>query len=399
MRKVDRLGRLAACAAVGFFSVGLISVALAQTQEACISPGYAIPLFNGVLTSRATALVAQIEVQRQIGNTWTDQQQQREPLAVILFYNPTTGPLEDVAEAFKQKYREDLDVLRRFEHIWAEIYPLTDIIYAHSLLHGVLKDEILKAAENALRRAIDEVDVEPITSAFDSKLKGLVARNWKVFAIAHSQGNLYMSRVVASARSAYPNKQILAYHIAPPNKKLVGEHVLNEHDLIIAAVAASVGSTPDTNASFPQIIVGPLSQPRLHHDPFGHLLLDTYLNETETGPRVPNTIFSEAYPRLLNTLVEPDCTGIPLCVKEAWGCYWDGTRGFVGSQWTPIDLEPKRVSAPFDVDGAKVQWFTSGHPTQPTFCPREWYYCLPENAACHSWLKSITPSIPCSLPW
>lgn len=237
-------------------------------QETCDQRGYVIGFFNGVFTTTTVAHLGLLELQR--ANNITSFKGQN--VSFDLFYNPTDGHLEDVAEAFKQleqRYPDELggryEIL--LQHILgialAPLFPLPSDI----------ENDIKLALTYHARLALFETAPEPVVLRLANQVQDHILDKRKVLAVAHSQGNLFLNAVYAKLQPNLSSQNLDVFrtvHIAPPDVT-PGPHTTNLYDVVIEAVRLSVGTPPPWNVKvLPGLVSGNLALT-------GHYFVEDYL--------------------------------------------------------------------------------------------------------------------------
>lgn len=244
-------------------SVCLIFASSSQAEEpskdVCIDTRhYAVGFFNGMNNSYQMARDNLQALKALLSDGW------KEPENYELFYNHTKGFFDDLFEVFAQRYAEadfnNNGGLSYLEIFWF-IYQIDNNL-AETIGGGTLKEITKKVKDfESFVNNIDDYLVASIASYISkamadeyntitqadyakhsAQLSSLLAKNYKLVLVAHSQGNLFVNhlyeKTVMGNNSKYPNMShyVRVVHVAPPTRVLHGPYILNKNDRVIGAL-------------------------------------------------------------------------------------------------------------------------------------------------------------------
>ena len=266
---------------VGFLAllVGLLACAApswGQTPTEC--GGYLIGYFNGVRTRLFDAVDSAKRVGHLIGTTFTqcgEHQCAKEYVRHLLFYNPTDGFMEDLAETFAQRVGDTIG--NRYEYLWESHYGASDLFWdvlsVDVPILGTLWDVLANAqADTAAAFWGDLLSNLPTEATYEEHRKILDAEakvGRKMLLVAHSQGNLFVNQAYDHIAPKVGEDSVKVLHIAPATRTRRGDYVLSDWDLVIGGLRRFTGretATPNTKMRF------------WHKEPLGHGLLEVYLS-------------------------------------------------------------------------------------------------------------------------
>lgn len=252
------------------------------------SEGYTVGYFNGVNNTYRTAHETLREIERSVigGKEFNGEQ-----VTFEVFYNQSSGLLQDLAEVFTQRQTELNGVLEnRWFLFWDALKHAmsmgdpsdTASDYESAFTHlgesgRSLLNNVQLAAANSLVSDIFKLARDPDLTSFDlarhnARIKTLVIEKRKLMLIAHSQGNLFVNSAHDTAvQVGGSNKVVQTIHVAPPTTSLRGPYFLSTFDLVINGLRlVHPDIPPPNNVSFPVASVGA--------DITGHGMLQVYLN-------------------------------------------------------------------------------------------------------------------------
>ncbi|MFM0053731.1 hypothetical protein [Caballeronia grimmiae] len=254
----------------------------ADVTPACVSAGYVVGFFNGVLKTKADASNQAGLFKRFQGEQYTN----GEPIEYRSLYNETGGLLQDLFETFEQIASQQGGLLSdRVETFWETIKGnygaesisgrITATVPGQQTVIGTVANAVLPGIISAIGPLITTPPT--ITDYVDQQdlLIGYVGHGKKLILVGHSQGNLFADSAYDFVIGAGWTKYTKAVHIAPPNSSLRGPYTLADFDLVINALrSAHIGSVPNWNVSIP-----PAPNRPIPTDSWGHGLKEIYLND------------------------------------------------------------------------------------------------------------------------
>lgn len=221
----------------------------AAAENLCANKkAYNIGFFNGVGNSRRDAKLNRDSL-RPLVSTLDSYNM---PVKYTLFYNRTKGYILDVTEVFAQKYEElGLSLNGKpesyFELFWyilnytdVNVKDLVDMAgdpYIKTLYELIIKIPEYADLKDYLEKALASLTSAALTAMVtkeynettiadykihDDSLKNLLAEDYNVVLVAHSQGNLFVTHAyedIVGSKGAYPqlHGRVNVVHVAPVN--------------------------------------------------------------------------------------------------------------------------------------------------------------------------------------
>lgn len=229
------------------------SCALAQSTDSSLcSSGYSVFFGNGVRTEPAGAYASGAIVSSLLGNSYN-----QEPITVRVSYNPTSGILIDLLEAFAQKLTEDPTLS------WQLFFRWVSGRFISTSLLNILEDYFgttggHKIAQAAASLSSPQAYTDTTVVAHASNYQSALLAGQRVMVVAHSQGNLYANAAFGRLRSTNTGAYNLnAFGIAavatPANFVGTGDtYVTSDTDRVIDAVRIIAPATlPENDNSVP----------------------------------------------------------------------------------------------------------------------------------------------------
>ena len=247
----------------------------------CTPRGFTVGFFNGVANTLDDARNSLEEVKKLIGAVHNG-----EPVEYEVFYNDTGSThgktfFEDIAEVFAERGKmidQSGKLGTHMEYAW-EVASPGEKSYLERLL-GVMGEEPLSILDVFLRDYVSKAVAgiamyasNPPTglnhAEHRASIDRLATEGQKLLFIAHSQGNMFVDKAFAYAKTKYRTNSVNVVHVAPPYNSLRGPYLLADIDLIINGLNVFGWSTvPDAN----------MNLPFSRKDPSGHGFRETYLD-------------------------------------------------------------------------------------------------------------------------
>ncbi|MEO6603934.1 MAG: hypothetical protein ABIQ16_28885 [Polyangiaceae bacterium] len=299
--------RIRSLLTLGCLALAAFAPRAASAQALCQPGGYAIGFFNGAFSTQDGAQRNLDALKLLYGNTYNEQ-----PVTYDLFYNPTGGWFEDVAELFQQSAKENGGFFSdRWEYFWdllrgAEDDSVTDSwAIANSGPNGwlsALADEAFKRGVSSLLAAAGTPPTNVTYAEHRTRLDAHMTQREKIVLVGHSQGNLFVNAAYDYGKSVVGDQALRAVHVAPVSNRVVGSYTLADRDKI-AQILSELGPVVPANVSIPA--VPPEGDRPPPFDGSGHQFIETYLDSRlATYASVKNQLADA-----LNSVVAPSTSG------------------------------------------------------------------------------------------
>jgi hypothetical protein len=247
----------------------------AQTSGA--GPGYVICYINGLSTDPIGAQDGVDALSAIYGTQYNNQ-----PVSYTLFYAPTDGLTQDVVNAFAQRVQSSPGLTDRWELIWDTLDgggAISDLAIAEnsslSSLVSDLKTTFLNDVSSNVKNLSTNKEFQPAVNLFASTLSTYYTQQKKTLVVAHSQGNVYLNAAYDAVKPTLKTDSLRTVEVATPTatvKDPLGRYVTSTTDLVIQAVALTLGNVLPANTDGPIL-------PALSSDTgYGHKFVDIYMN-------------------------------------------------------------------------------------------------------------------------
>lgn len=255
----------------------------AWAQERCESTGVEFGFFNGVQTPSDDAQrVVQRYLPELYGRTIPDGQ----PINYTLYYNDNQAGITDFIETFEQRLQEQDGLLAgRFELYFSAMNGggswwsrITETVPAlRGLLEG-LADTFRSYLIRGMTADFGNPNMGEVSQRHREQIDHAVAMDKGLLLFAHSQGNLFVNQARDHALTRVGPDSVRVVHVAPASPRWTGPHSLADLDIVINLLR-TVGTVLPITDSIPGFLTR-AAQPDLSDqlDPWGHGLLETYLN-------------------------------------------------------------------------------------------------------------------------
>jgi hypothetical protein len=219
-------------------------------------------------------------------------------------YNQTVSHYKDVLEALKQKMTETPAFKDRWDVFW-------DLVEVGSSFPPELMPAgaELRQQVNNLRAKI-LADLDSVNPAVDESkhrqdLLGFLARDEKIVAVGHSQGNLFMNRAYKAVQAIAQPQQLKVVSVASAAGEAFGPHFTANIDLVINTLRLVSGheNTLPATAPFFTDYLGLLPNLAAYGD--GHGFQEIYLNPQW---QMRSAVLG-AVQNALQTVAVGDCSG------------------------------------------------------------------------------------------
>ncbi|MBF7691544.1 hypothetical protein I2F30_12485, partial [Acinetobacter sp. SCC474] len=244
----------------------------------CRAGNTVVAFFNGVNTTPAEARDNLKELQVISGKVTPN----GDPIEYSVMYNYTNG-LEDFAETFEQRFKEEVLLKDRWElffqmlddkgNWWDNIVQkVPELIKDGNAWRKLLVSNFAKN----LSKLLSSPPTEQNYQEHRAKIDNWVGGGKKLLFVAHSQGNLFVNEAYryATINQKISSDSVKVIHIAPASPTTNGPHILADQDLVINALRV-LGTVPSITHLIP--IYKPFGN-NAGRDRIGHSLIKTYLN-------------------------------------------------------------------------------------------------------------------------
>ena len=249
-----------------------------QPANPCGGPGYVIGYFNGLSTDPIGAQDGLDAIRAIYGSQYNNQ-----PVGYALFYLPTDGLIQDVANAFAQRLQSSPGMTDRWELIWDTLddggSSITDLAVAENPSLGSfisdLKSAFLKSEASEIKALPSSTPFQPTVNQFSSVLTTYYTEQKKVLAFAHSQGNVYLNAAYDAVKPGLTTDSLRTVQVATPTATVrdpLGRYVTSTTDLVIQGLILTLGNTEPANTP------GPILAALSRDTEFGHKFVDIYMN-------------------------------------------------------------------------------------------------------------------------
>lgn len=244
----------------------------------CRAGNTVVAFFNGVNTTPAEARDNLKELQVISGKVTPN----GDPIEYSVMYNYTNG-LEDFAETFEQRFKEEVLLKDRWELFfqmlddqgswWDNIVQkVPELIKDGNDWRKLLVSNFAKNLSKLLSSPLTEQNYQE----HRAKIDNWVGAGKKLLFVAHSQGNLFVNDAYryATINQKISSDSVKVIHIAPASPTTNGPHILADQDFVINALRV-LGTVPSITHLIPPYKFGGNNAGR---EFLGHSLIKTYLN-------------------------------------------------------------------------------------------------------------------------
>lgn len=245
----------------------------------CRAGNTVVAFFNGVNTTPAEARDNLKELQVISGKVTPN----GDPIEYSVMYNYTNG-LEDFAETFEQRFKEEILLKDRWELFfqmlddqgswWDNIVNNVPVLIKNA--DNWRKVIVTEKIKKLLALLSNPPNTEQNYQEHRAKIDNWVGAGKKLLFVAHSQGNLFVNEAYryATINQKISSDSVKVIHIAPASPMTNGPHILVDQDLVIKGLRLA-GTVPSVTHLIPQYKFGGNNAGR---DVMGHSLIKTYLN-------------------------------------------------------------------------------------------------------------------------
>lgn len=263
----------------------IVSVALPfsclaqQPAKTCGGPGYLLAYINGLSTDPIGAQDGLDAISAVYGSQYNQQ-----PISYALFYTPTDGLMQDVANAFAQRLQSSPGTTDRWELLWDVLDngggTITDLAVAEnpnlSTLVSDLKSSVLSTQANQLKALTSSSNIQPTVNQFASAFTTYNTEQNKLLVFAHSQGNVYLNAIYDAIKPKLQTDSFRTVQVAPPTSTVRdpnGRYITSTTDLVIQSLILVLGNVLPANTN------GPILASLSSDTGFGHKFVDIYMNQ------------------------------------------------------------------------------------------------------------------------
>jgi hypothetical protein len=249
---------------------------IAPENNICRSKNTVVAFFNGVRTTNQEARDDLKQLESINGKVAPN----GDPIEYSVMYNYTNG-LEDFAETFEQRFKEEVLLKDRWELFfqmlddkgswWDNIVQkVPELIKDGNDWRKLLVSNFAKNLSKLLSSPLTEQNYQE----HRAKIDNWVIEGKKLLFIAHSQGNLFANEAYRYTTQKISSDSVKVIHIAPASPTTNGPHILADQDFVINALRV-LGTVPSITHLIPPYKFGGNNAGR---DIIGHSLIQTYLN-------------------------------------------------------------------------------------------------------------------------
>jgi hypothetical protein len=242
------------------------------------APGYVIGYINGLSTDPIGAHDGVDALSAIYGAQYNNQ-----PVSYTLFYTPTDGLMQDVINAFAQRVQSSPGLTDRWELIWDTLDggggAISDLAIAENpSLSGLvsdLKTTFLNDVSSNVKNVNSNKEFQPAVDQFASTLTTYYTQQKKTLVVAHSQGNVYLNAAYDAVKPQLKTDSLRTVEVATPTAAVrdpQGRYVTSRTDLVIQAVALTLGNVEPANTD------GPILAALSSDTGYGHKFVDIYMN-------------------------------------------------------------------------------------------------------------------------
>jgi hypothetical protein len=239
--------------------------------------GYVIGYINGLSTDPIGAQDGVDALSAIYGAQYNNQ-----PVSYTLFYTPTDGLMQDVINAFAQRVASSPGLTDRWELIWDTLDGgggISDLAIAENpSLSGLvsdLKTTFLNDVSSNVKNVNANKEFQPAVDQFASALTTYYTQQKKTLVVAHSQGNVYLNAAYDAVKPQQKTDSLRTVAVATPTSTVrdsQGRYVTSTTDLVIQAVALTLGNVEPANTE------GPILAALSSDTGYGHKFVDIYMN-------------------------------------------------------------------------------------------------------------------------
>ena len=269
------LKRLAALAVSVLLPLSPLSSA---AQNPSGGQGYVIGYINGLSTDPIGAQDGVDALSAIYGTQYNNQ-----PVSYTLFYAPTDGLMQDVVNAFAQRVASSPGLTDRWELIWDTLDggggAISDLAIAENpslnSLVSDLKTTFLNGVSSDVKNLNSNKEFQPAVDQFASAMTTYYTEQKKTLVVAHSQGNVYLNAAYDAVKPQLKTDSLRTVEVATPAATVrdpQGRYVTSTTDLVIQAVALTLGNVEPANTD------GPILAALSSDTGYGHKFVDIYMN-------------------------------------------------------------------------------------------------------------------------
>jgi hypothetical protein len=269
------LKRLAALAVSVLLPLSPLSSA---AQNPSGGQGYVIGYINGLSTDPIGAQDGVDALSAIYGTQYNNQ-----PVSYTLFYAPTDGLMQDVVNAFAQRVASSPGLTDRWELIWDTLDggggAISDLAIAENpslnSLVSDLKTTFLNGVSSNVKNLNSNKEFQPAVDQFASAMTTYYTEQKKTLVVAHSQGNVYLNAAYDAVKPQLKTDSLRTVEVATPAATVrdpQGRYVTSTTDLVIQAVALTLGNVEPANTD------GPILAALSSDTGYGHKFVDIYMN-------------------------------------------------------------------------------------------------------------------------
>jgi hypothetical protein len=239
--------------------------------------GYVICYINGLSTDPIGAQDGLDALSALYGAQYNNQ-----PVSYTLFYTPTDGLTQDVVNAFAQRVQSSPGLTDRWELIWDTLDgggAISDLAIAENpSLSGLvsdLKTTFLNGVSSSVKNLASNKEFQPAVDQFASVLTTYYTQQKKMLVVAHSQGSVYLNAAYDAVKPQLKTDSLRTVEVATPTATVrdpQGRYVTSTTDLVIQAVALTLGNVEPANTD------GPILAALSSDSGYGHKFVDIYMN-------------------------------------------------------------------------------------------------------------------------
>jgi hypothetical protein len=239
--------------------------------------GYVIGYINGLSTDPIGAQDGVDALSAIYGAQYNNQ-----PVSYTLFYTPTDGLMQDVINAFAQRVASSPGLTDRWELIWDTLDGgggISDLVIAENpSLSGFvsdLKTTFLNDVSSNVKNVNANKEFQPAVDQFASAFTTYYTQQKKTLVVAHSQGNVYLNAAYDAVKPQQKTDSLRTVAVATPTSTVrdsQGRYVTSTTDLVIQAVALTLGNVEPANTE------GPILAALSSDTGYGHKFVDIYMN-------------------------------------------------------------------------------------------------------------------------